>query len=139
MGRRSEIRTCAIDDCEEAYCAKGLCRKHYNAKRKSDPEHQRREHAKHVTRTFGIEIEEYERLAREQGGVCAICERVPGKRRLCVDHDHDTGRVRALLCGACNRAIGCMADDPALLELAAQYLVAHGRLAVLAELGTPAL
>lgn len=55
---------------------------------------------------FGLTPAGFERLAQRQGRVCAICgepERPP--RRLAVDHDHATGRVRGLLCGRCNRAL----------------------------------
>lgn len=131
MARRVD-RRCEVDGCDAPYVANGMCRKHYSADLKADPVRGRRDYAGHLRRKFGLSIEEYERMEREQGGVCAICERPPGKRRLAVDHDHDSGQIRALLCAACNRAIGCMADDPALLELAAQYLVSHGRLGVLA-------
>jgi len=71
---------------------------------------------------FGITIEDYERLLIKQHGVCAICGDTPRDRRLCVDHDHDTGEIRGLLCWLCNLAIGCMADKPDRLHKAAQYL-----------------
>ena len=59
-----------------------------------------------------------------QGGLCAVCgdEPPPGgikaSSRLHVDHDHATGKVRALLCTRCNRGIGYMRDRPGLLGLA---------------------
>jgi hypothetical protein len=51
---------------------------------------------------FGITPSEYDRLLSEQNGVCAICERAPKTRRLAVDHSHWAGRVRGILCFACN-------------------------------------
>lgn len=54
---------------------------------------------------YGITIEEYEQLFIEQNGLCAICKTEPLKYKLAVDHDHDTGAVRGLLCSRCNRAI----------------------------------
>lgn len=56
-------------------------------------------------RLFGITIEEYDRMLSEQDGLCAICRKPPINRRLAVDHDHDTGLVRGLLCPPCNRAL----------------------------------
>ncbi len=54
---------------------------------------------------LGVSDEEYARLFAKQGGGCAICGNPPKTRRLDVDHDHKTGRVRGLLCHRCNRAL----------------------------------
>ena len=73
--------------------------------------------------TYGIDEKEYQRLLALQNGACAICkERCSTWSRLSVDHDHNTGRVRGLLCNQCNRAIGLLRDNPRLLMLAAEYL-----------------
>lgn len=72
---------------------------------------------------YGITLDEYRTICELQNGVCAICGQPPrGKRRLCVDHDHKTRRVRGLLCHYCNRALGFLNDDPARLEKALAYL-----------------
>jgi hypothetical protein len=65
-----------------------------------------------------------------QDSKCAICGGGPAggikaAARLHVDHDHDTGKVRALLCNGCNRGIGYLKDDPALLRVAADYIEQH--------------
>ncbi len=78
-------------------------------------------------RKYGLALEDYAKMLVEQGGVCAICRLPPkgGKASnacLNVDHDHKTGRVRGLLCAACNLAIGKLKDSPALLREAAAYL-----------------
>lgn len=75
---------------------------------------------------YGITEEQYQQLLAKQDGVCAICER-PDRTydHLSVDHDHETGAVRGLLCGHCNHAIGKMGDDPELLRKAALYLERH--------------
>jgi hypothetical protein len=77
---------------------------------------------------YGITAEDYDRMMDEQGGACAICKaecRIG--LRLAVDHDHDTGKVRGLLCTHCNQAIGKLHDDPALIRKAADYLEKHGK------------
>ncbi len=65
--------------------------------------------------------EDYDAMARVQGGVCAICGRPPKTRRLAIDHDHATMRVRGLLCHRCNRALPSWVT-PEWLELARDYL-----------------
>ena len=77
--------------------------------------HHRNKH-KHITRArayslkrkYGISLSDYDAMEKSQSGACWICKKVPsGKRRnLHVDHDHATGKVRALLCGPCNGSLG---------------------------------
>lgn len=76
----------------------------------------------HVRTKYGISAEEYNSLLLAQGGGCAICQRPPDNERLCVDHDHETGRVRGLLCRRCNSGIGQLKDSVALLLRAANYV-----------------
>lgn len=72
---------------------------------------------------FGISREDYETRLAAQGGGCAICGKPPPeKRRHHVDHDHETGAVRGVLCGHCNTGLGLFGEDIALLESAAAYL-----------------
>ncbi len=68
---------------------------------------------------YGISVEDFTILYELQSGACGIC-RVNGKR-LCVDHDHESGLVRGLLCIGCNTAIANLADGE-LFESALQYL-----------------
>lgn len=56
-------------------------------------------------KTYGITLEQYDEMFRQQGGACAVCGSVPKKNRLSVDHDHATGKVRGLLCMNCNIAL----------------------------------
>ena len=83
--------------------------------------------AKNLRLKYGISTEEWEQLYREQNGLCAICGGVPGgsAKKLHVDHDHATGRVRGLLCHACNIAIGLMRDDSERLRKATEYVERH--------------
>ena len=72
---------------------------------------------------YKLGLDAYESLLMAQRWGCAICGGVnENKRRLSVDHDHRTGRVRGLLCNPCNLAIGWMRDNPDRLRAAASYL-----------------
>lgn len=71
----------------------------------------------------GITLARFEEMLKAQGGVCAICFHVSEDgRQLCVDHCHKTGKIRGLLCSACNTGIGLMKDDVSLMENAIKYL-----------------
>lgn len=72
---------------------------------------------------YGMTIEDYDRMFAEQNGGCAICGGTPTRtEHLHVDHDHETGRIRGLLCDSCNLGLGKFRDDPDVLAKAAAYL-----------------
>lgn len=73
-----------------------------------------------LLRVYGITLAEREALAKRQGGRCAICRRKA--KTLCVDHDHDTGFVRGLLCFRCNQALGFFGDSVQSLKQAMEYM-----------------
>lgn len=119
--------------CE--WCGKSYVPKHLksNAKfcsrqcgeeqRNASPE--RRE--QHLRRKYGIGIADYDRMLAAQGGGCALCGKAPSdqtryQKYLHVDHCHETGRVRGLLCDEHNLLIGRWNHDPQLLRRAAAYL-----------------
>jgi hypothetical protein len=89
------------------------------------------ENRRHVKK-YGISIEDRLRMTLEQGGRCLICgcvlEPAGHRKRIivdlvgCVDHDHETGEVRGILCYACNAGLGHFKDDPRLMALAIQYV-----------------
>lgn len=79
--------------------------------------------ASHLRCTYGITQEEYDAMVISQGGLCAICRRKPKGRSLDVDHSHRTGRVRALLCGPCNTAIGLLRENPDTMLEAVRYVL----------------
>lgn len=82
-----------------------------------------KQRANNLKRMFGMSIEEYEDKAKQQNNVCAICGGVcKSGKRLAVDHDHKTGKIRGLLCGNCNGGLGKFQDNPELLIKAAEYL-----------------
>lgn len=74
---------------------------------------------------YGVSVEEFKRMFDEQGGVCAICSRPGGGNGLGVDHDHESKKVRALLCGPCNVGLGMFNDSSAVVQTAADYLKRH--------------
>jgi hypothetical protein len=75
--------------------------------------------------TYPIPKPEYEKLYNLQNGCCKICGE--HRDRLQVDHDHDTGKVRGLLCNTCNTGIGMLKDKPKNFNKAYEYLRNHKR------------
>jgi hypothetical protein len=76
-----------------------------------------------LKRNYGITRIEYEELLRSQDGRCAICRTLPTtQRRLAVDHDHDTGKIRGILCDQCNVGLGNFRESAAMLKAAAVYI-----------------
>lgn len=78
---------------------------------------------KRLKSSYGLTLEQYDEMVENQDGVCIICGNVnENGYRLCVDHDHETGKIRALLCHRCNRLIGWAGEDIILLRSLANYL-----------------
>lgn len=97
------------------------CATHHRENRRAARE---RAHAAMVQRTYNLKPGDYEKLYQAQGGHCAICERATGAtRKLSVDHDHETGEVRGLLCRPCNNMLGHSRDDWHMFARATRYLV----------------
>lgn len=86
-------------------------------------------------RQYGLSSADYAAMVADQGGACAVCgdtempidPRTGDRYNLAVDHDHATGKVRALLCPSCNNGLGCFRDDLRRLQEAASYLRKHGK------------
>lgn len=76
----------------------------------------------HLRDKHGMTVDEYEAMWDAQKGVCAICGGGEVKRLLAVDHCHETGRIRGLLCSDCNVGLGQFRDDPKRLARAIRYL-----------------
>jgi hypothetical protein len=82
----------------------------------------------HLKRNFDIGTHEFNEMVAMQGNRCAICKQPETQMRdgkikaLAVDHDHETGWLRGLLCSACNTAIGKFNDDPRLMVSAINYI-----------------
>jgi len=78
-----------------------------------------------IKRVYGLTKEQYQHMLEQQNGCCAICLTSVEEQRyntLVVDHCHTTGKVRGLLCHACNTAIGSLKDNVGSLQRAIQYL-----------------
>ena len=73
---------------------------------------------------FGISLEAYDALLEVQNNHCALCPKTAKEngRRLAVDHDHSTGRIRGLLCVVCNHGLGALGDTEAGLLKALEYI-----------------
>lgn len=99
-----------------------------NAWRKLNPHFEK---ARALRDSFGLSLEDYQRMHDAQGGRCAICDSPEGETRngkvkmLAVDHCHKTGKIRGLLCSPCNQAIGKLRDDSAIMRRAADYIDRH--------------
>lgn len=135
----ASTKLCVVTHCHNKKKGYGICATHLDRKKAGWPDWDTRPVAKKIMvggawaeyepwqadvyRHYGLKKEEYARLFKAQNGVCAICSgECSTGRRLSVDHDHDTGHVRGLLCGNCNQGIGKLGDCPKLLRKAADYL-----------------
>ena len=78
-----------------------------------------------LKRAYGLTLEDYELILKEQKGVCLICKSPPSKKMLAVDHCHNTGKVRGLLCSKCNTALGLVTDSKDILNKMIIYLERH--------------
>lgn len=111
-------------DGYQAWCKP--CWYDVTAKRRNGPKREielRQRQNRHLIRTYGITINEYEKMSIRQNHLCAICKEVSDtNRKLVVDHDHITGDIRGLLCGRCNKSIGLFKDNTIYLNNAIKYL-----------------
>lgn len=90
-------------------------KKRYN-KRKPEKVREKR-----LIKRYGLTLTMFALMVLAQEGKCIICKQVPIKS-LVVDHNHTTGKVRALLCDHCNKGIGLLKENKAILTSAIDYL-----------------
>lgn len=104
------------------------CTRAYQLARYHKNKHKRPWLDRYLRSAYGITAEEYNALFEAQGNVCAICgtDSTKGKN-WCVDHNHVTGKVRAILCDGCNRGLGYFYESPTALRAAADYVEKHGK------------
>ena len=132
-------------------CGKILNRKRYHAMpdvhrayharwKKDNPESATATMRKQNLKQYGVDEEWYERTLAEQGGHCYLCPRthVKGRKYLFVDHDHNTGKTRGLLCNTCNFHLHSM-EKPGWAEAALAYLRMHGSEPCLAPAEPPSI
>lgn len=84
----------------------------------------------HLQNKYGITHKDYLQLKESQDNKCKICgiaEEHCENQRFAVDHDHDSGEVRGLLCKKCNQAIGLLQDSSSFAKAAYRYLKEHGK------------
>lgn len=127
-GRRYYCDGCAQEARRLAQERKNEARRLATA---NDPAARRKRNRTHHLRRYGITPEQYDEMFAVQNGVCFLCGEpadpngVKAAGRLHIDHDHETGKVRALLCNHCNRGIGAFRDDPELMQRASLYVFRH--------------
>lgn len=78
---------------------------------------------KNRVQRYGLKVDDLDRMFNQQRGRCAICPTIFSDGNYRVDHDHSSGKVRGLLCAACNTAIGLLKDNPLVLQSAKDYLI----------------
>lgn len=104
----------------------GQCKKCFAAYmreyRAKTPGWKKKKRAWDLKRNYGMTTEDYDSLYKAQNGRCAICE---CKCQLVVDHDHNTGDVRGLLCSTCNVGLGMLKEDPQIATSLVRYLEAY--------------
>ncbi len=90
---------------------------------RKSPEYAQRKFGYRIKAKYNLSLEEYDDICEKQGGVCAICgEFNINGNRLVIDHDHQTGKVRGLLCGSCNCGIGYLKESATIMKKAMKYI-----------------
>lgn len=118
--KKRHCKDCPVEGTREAKYPGPRCATHW---REYKARSNKRGHELMVQKTYKLLPGEYDQRYEAQGGKCAICQYATGaSRRLAVDHDHKTGRVRGLLCSPCNQFIGRMRDSAEAFLRAYQYL-----------------
>lgn len=81
----------------------------------------------YLKRQYGISLNDYNRILKNQNNCCAICKTkssgTSNKQNFCVDHCHKTGTIRGLLCDNCNKVLGIIKDNNYILGMLSVYLL----------------
>lgn len=95
------------------------CRKRYGSLTKDEIK------AANLLKNYGLTLVDWNRMFDAQKGKCAICNCEPESKELFVDHSHETGQVRELLCQKCNTGLGMFRESREFLSSAFKYLCKH--------------
>jgi len=119
-GTKNTCKQCS-DKIHSEYVKDNISKVREYSRNSYNPEKVRKQHLK---RYYGLESKQYDDLFLKQNGSCAICgtHQKDIKMALNVDHNHNTGEVRGLLCHSCNRGIGLLKDSKDILKNAIGYL-----------------
>lgn len=101
--------------------------KGYDMKRNADPKRREARRGNHIKRSYGVTLEEYNQIFEKQGGLCAICKIHQSmlSKSLFIDHNHETGVIRGLLCSNCNFMLGNAKDSSDILSKGIAYLKSY--------------
>ena len=115
-------------DChpEQAHVARGMCKNCYNTYRRHLDLAGARRKARNVRlrKLYNLSREDYDLMYLQQQCRCASCQDIMKEPH--VDHNHTTGKVRALLCGNCNTALGLLKEDAGRLRCLLDYMTQYG-------------
>lgn len=121
--KAAEIRKFRYHNDEKYYAKiRSKLNKHYKEKVSGTTKERERCRKKHYKAKYGISHNEYLGLSHLQNGLCSICGNDNNGRNLCVDHCHETGKIRSLLCTSCNAGIGNFKEDVTRLISAIEYI-----------------
>ncbi|MCK5607318.1 hypothetical protein KAR91_35875 [Candidatus Pacearchaeota archaeon] len=115
FGRHPKARDGHINRCKECQC-------------KVDKKYRQTEKGKIATlrhnlkHEYGMTVEQYNQMFADQNGVCFLCGKPELDRRLSVDHNHETGKIRSLLCRRCNMCVGIFENDIDLVKQILKYI-----------------
>lgn len=98
--------------------------KRYHTRPKTKEAHRQAAY-RYMIKSYGMSLSDYENMAWDQQGYCYVCKSRPETKRLNIDHDHKTGKVRRLICDPCNQALGHVKDSVEHLKLLIDYLEEH--------------
>lgn len=113
-------------ECRRKFCGSPCRNRDWNSRHPGRNNKARNRPAVMRKYRYGIDADLFDRLMSSQAGRCPICEREFDDARKStkphVDHNHETGQIRGLLCGNCNRGVGLLGDNTDNLKRAINYL-----------------